>query len=59
LQRAIEDGSFDTLFQSTYMPILDEINMNERTIFTIENPLLPNDTPLSNEALWYKTATEK
>lgn len=59
LQRAIEDGSFDELFQSTYMPILDEINMDERTVFSIENPLLPNDTPLSNEALWYKTATEK
>ncbi len=59
LQRAIEDGSFDTLFQSTYMPILDEINMDERTIFTIENPLLPNDTPLSKEGLWYKTAAEK
>lgn len=59
LQRAIEDGSFDELFQSTYMPILDEINMDERTIFSIENPLLPNDTPLSNKALWYKTAAGK
>jgi hypothetical protein len=59
LQRAIEDGSFDTLFQSTYMPILDEINMDKRTIFSIENPLLPDDTPLSNESLWYKKMEKK
>ncbi|WP_269517832.1 amino acid ABC transporter substrate-binding protein [Alteromonas sp. BMJM2] len=59
LQRAIEDGSFDELFQSTFMPILDEMNMDERTIFSIENPLLPDDTPLANEALWYKATARK
>lgn len=53
LRRAKADGSFDKLFQSTYLPVLDEINMSERTIFTIENPLLPNDTPLDDESLWY------
>lgn len=53
LRRAKADGSFDKLFQSTYLPILDEINVSERTIFTIENPLLPDDTPLDDKSLWY------
>lgn len=55
LRRAIDDGSFETFFQSTYMPILNELNMDERTILTIDNPLLPDDTPLSNESLWYQS----
>ena len=54
LNRAIEDGSFDALFESTYAPILESLDANERKIFTLENPLLPIETPLTNSALWYK-----
>jgi hypothetical protein len=58
LNRAIEDGSFDALFESTYAPILASLRVNERKIFTLENPLLPIETPLTNSALWYKPKTE-
>jgi len=58
LNRAIEDGSFDALFESTYAPILASLGINERKIFTLENPLLPIETPLTNSALWYKPKTE-
>lgn len=59
LQRAIDDGSFDELFNSTYAPILTSLNMEERTVFSLENPLLPVETPLSNPALWYKQNKEE
>ncbi|WP_421712286.1 amino acid ABC transporter substrate-binding protein [Alteromonas abrolhosensis] len=58
LNRAIDDGSFDALFESTYAPILESLGVNERKIFTLENPLLPIETPLTNSALWYKPKTE-
>lgn len=58
LNRAIEDGSFDALFESTYAPILESLGVDERKIFTLENPLLPIETPLTNSALWYKPKTE-
>ncbi|MCH2192465.1 MAG: transporter substrate-binding domain-containing protein [Gammaproteobacteria bacterium] len=58
LNRAIDDGSFDALFESTYAPILASLGVNERKIFTLENPLLPIETPLTNSALWYKPKTE-
>ncbi|WP_394221007.1 amino acid ABC transporter substrate-binding protein [Alteromonas gracilis] len=58
LNRAIEDGSFDALFESTYAPILESLGVNDRKIFTLENPLLPAETPLSNSALWYKPQNE-
>lgn len=54
LERAIEDGSFDALFYATYSPILERLNVKERKVFTLENPLLPLETPLENDALWYK-----
>ncbi len=54
LYRAIEDGSFDELFESTYAPILQGLNMENRQIFTLENPLLPVETPLNDSRLWYK-----
>ena len=58
LNRAIDDGSFDALFESTYAPILASLGVNERKIFTLENPLLPIETTLTNSALWYKPKTE-
>ena len=58
LNRAIDDGSFDALFESTYAPILESLEVDERKIFTLENPLLPIETPLTNSALWYKPKTE-
>jgi len=54
LQRALEDGSFDALFYSTYAPIIAELEMNSRNIFTLENPLLPAETPLNDSRLWFK-----
>ncbi|MEC8418211.1 MAG: amino acid ABC transporter substrate-binding protein [Pseudomonadota bacterium] len=55
LQRALEDGSFDALFYTTYAPIIAELDMNGRNVFTLENPLLPAETPLNDARLWYKT----
>lgn len=56
LNRAIEDGSFDALFNASNKPILEQLNMSERTVYTLENPLLPPKTPLTNDALWYTPA---
>lgn len=53
LQRALDDGSFDVLFAQTYRQTLKDLNIPNRTMFTLENPLLPPKTPLSNERLWY------
>lgn len=58
LNRALEDGSFDALFESTYAPILDGLNMHSRQVFTLENPLLPIETPLNDARLWYKNSIE-
>jgi hypothetical protein len=54
LQRALEDGSFDALFYTTYAPIIAELDMNGRNVLTLENPLLPAETPLNDARLWYK-----
>ncbi|QDG37847.1 amino acid ABC transporter substrate-binding protein [Alteromonas mediterranea] len=54
LNRAIDDGSFDELFNSTYSSILASLNVKDRKIFTLENPLLPLETPLTNSSLWYR-----
>lgn len=58
LNRAIDDGSFESLFQTTYSPILERLNMQERNVFTLENPLLPVETPLNDNRLWYKNTVQ-
>lgn len=52
LQRAIDDGSFDALFMSTHEDMLNRLNMPRRKIFKMDNPLLPEKTPLNAPELW-------
>ncbi len=59
LERAIADGSFDTLFEQTYGPVLEKARMTQRRVFELNNPLLPDDTPLERPELWYKPVTTR
>jgi len=54
LDMAIADGSFDELFTATYEPMLEALNVPERVMLNLNNPLLPEATPLANPALWYE-----
>ena len=53
LRRALEDGSFDNIFVSHHREALLKINVGERKVFHLENPLLPKETPLDDKALWF------
>lgn len=54
LERAIRDGSFDTLFQQHNGPALKALALDKRRIIYLENPLLPARTPLQRKELWYR-----
>ncbi len=56
LRRALEDGSFDALFMSTHEEMLNSLNLPKRRIFTMENPLMPAQTPLDDARLWLKVS---
>lgn len=53
LMEAIDDGSFDQLFLALNGEYLKRAKLNQRTAIKLQNPLLSDDTPLDNEALWY------
>ncbi|TPV61785.1 amino acid ABC transporter substrate-binding protein [Aestuariibacter sp. GS-14] len=53
LRRALEDGSFDNIFVSHHREALLKMDIGNRKIFHLENPLLPPGTPLDDEALWF------
>lgn len=53
LERAAEDGSFDELFFASFDEIFRRINLDKRKVFELENPLLPNQTPLDDKRLWF------
>lgn len=56
LTLAIEDGSFDAYFyadQTTKM-VIKNVASSKRVIFELNNPNLPEKTPLDNPKLWVK-----
>lgn len=53
LSLAIKDGSFDTLFNRYMMPYLQKANVEQRIQIELNNPLLPENTPLERKELWY------
>ncbi len=54
LQIALEDGSFDLMFEKHNQWLIDKSNLSERNVIDLPNPLLPERTPLKNPALWYQ-----
>jgi hypothetical protein len=56
LNRAIADGSFDTLFYERYGDVIRRANLRGRVAIALTNPLLPAATPLSRKALWLDLA---
>lgn len=56
LQRILEDGSFRRLFLShpANQRALSEVLLEDRPIIWLENPLLPEETPVDDARLWFE-----
>lgn len=54
LRAALADGSFDRVFYTHphTRQALDKARLGRRTVFDLDNPLLPPDTPLDDPSLW-------
>lgn len=52
LQRAVEDGSFVALFERHYADLIEKVDIENRRIIKIDNPLLPPKTPLDKREVW-------
>lgn len=53
LEKAIANGKFDELFMQVHSEYLEKSRLSERNFFQLENPLLPEGTPLHRPELWY------
>ncbi len=54
LHAAIKDGSFDQLFYKYNDDLIRRADLKHRKVFTLNNPLLPAETPLRQKQLWYE-----
>lgn len=56
LRAAIRDGSFDQLFDKYNGALIQRARLQSRTLLKLNNPLLPDETPLQQKALWFRTS---
>ncbi|MBL8508893.1 substrate-binding periplasmic protein [Chitinimonas sp. JJ19] len=54
LEKAVREGKLQALFQRYYGPLLLELNVANRQVVELANPLLPKETPLGRPELWYR-----
>mgnify|MGYP005987313013 CR=1 FL=1 len=56
LRIAIKDGSFEDFFRNhpANREIFNLANIHNRRLFKLENPLLPEKTPINEPSLWYQ-----
>lgn len=52
---ALQDGSFDKLFYNhpDMKEVFQKANLKNRRVLVLENPSLPEQTPLNDKSLWY------
>lgn len=53
LRVAMADGSFDKMFEKYYGELIRRSNIKNRKLFKLDNPLLPDNTPLEQKKLWF------
>jgi len=53
MEKAIADGSFERLFQQHFAASLQRAQLEQRQLIRLNNPLLPNATPLQRRELWF------
>lgn len=53
LRRAIDSGDFDELFFSEHREYIQQANIHQRIVFELENPVLPEKTPVDESKFWY------
>ena len=53
LRRAIESGEFDALFERSFKDVLTTLEVGERELFRLSNPLLPDEAPIDDASLWF------
>lgn len=58
LDKMYADGSFDEIFYSYHLKMIEDADLTHRKIFKLENPTLPKEVPLSEGKYWYKPGDE-
>ena len=53
LEKMIADGSFETMFQEHYAPMIRRANLKTRQVVELRNPVLPDGMPLARKNLWF------
>lgn len=53
LERMIKDGSFDRIFLKYNNSSIKQSRLDERRLIRLENPFLPDNTPLDRKELWF------
>ncbi|WP_337879374.1 transporter substrate-binding domain-containing protein [Rheinheimera sp.] len=59
LEKAIADGSFDQLFEQHFAADIQQLQLAQRHVIELENPFLPQATPLERKELWYKPKSKR
>lgn len=54
LLKAIEDERFDALFEEFFGDMIARAQMEQRTHYRLNNPLIPEATPLNDLRLWFR-----
>jgi ABC-type amino acid transport substrate-binding protein len=54
LRLAMQDGSFDRLFEATFSDMLRQLDLGRRITLELDNPFLPDRTPLTEASYWYR-----
>lgn len=52
LETLLKNGRFDSIFMKYHAPYLAQARVNKRKLIRLENPLLPELTPLHRKELW-------
>jgi hypothetical protein len=52
LEKSLRDGSFERIFNQYYGDAIKTVQQEKRSVYSLTNPFLPSQVPLSRKELW-------
>jgi hypothetical protein len=53
LEKMVESGELKQLFEDAFSKYINILDLKNRRVIDVGNPLLPEKTPLDREELWF------
>lgn len=53
MEQLVANGTLEAMFETEFAPIISQLNLSNRRLFRLDNPLISDNHPFADQRLWF------